>query len=154
MALAIGWTPGRRGKQSKSYELGLRHLLNEQQDEAVETLVEALRVDQDNIDTHLALGGLLRRRGELEKAVFVHENVLRHARLDQRTRHEVEIELARNYLQAGLLDRAEDMSSSSRWKILNIERIRYRSRQVYEQERDWLRCIETEGHDGCLMRLG
>ena len=56
LALAIGWTLGRRErKQSKSYELGLRHLLNEQQDEAVETLVEALRVDQDNIDTHLAL---------------------------------------------------------------------------------------------------
>ena len=95
VALAIGWGLGRRErKQSKSYELGLRHLLNEQQDEAVETLVEALRVDQDNIDTHLALGGLLRRRGELEKAVFVHENVLKHARLDQRTRHEVEIELS------------------------------------------------------------
>ena len=53
VALAIGWGLGRRErKQSKSYELGLRHLLNEQQDEAVETLVEALRVDQDNIDTH------------------------------------------------------------------------------------------------------
>ena len=144
-ALAIGWTLGRRErKHSKSYELGLRHLLNEQQDEAVETLVEALKVDQDNIDTHLALGGLLRRRGELEKAVFVHENVLKHARLDQRTRHEVEIELARNYLQAGLLDRAEDMSVK-----LALENPQYRkdslqvTLQVYEQERDWLRCIET-----------
>jgi len=85
VALGIGWALGRRErKNSRSYELGLRHLLNEQQDEAVETLVEALRVDQDNIDTHLALGGLLRRRGELEKAVFVHENVLSHARLDQK----------------------------------------------------------------------
>ena len=144
-ALAIGWTLGRRErKQSKSYELGLRHLLNEQQDEAVETLVEALRVDQDNIDTHLALGGLLRRRGELEKAVFVHVNVLKHTRLDQRTRHEVEIELMQNYLQAGLLDRAEDMSVK-----LALENPQYRkdslqvTLQVYEQERDWLRCIET-----------
>jgi len=145
VALGCGWALGRRErKNSRSYELGLRHLLNEQQDEAVETLVEALRVDQDNIDTHLALGGLLRRRGELEKAVFVHENVLSHARLDQKTRHEVQIELARDYLQAGLLDRAEDMSVLLAKENPQFKRDSLQvTLQVYERERDWLRCIET-----------
>ena len=144
IAIAAGWYLGRRErKSSRYYELGLRHLLNDQPDQAVATLVTELNVDNDNIDTHLALGGLLRRRGELEKAVFVHENILQWARLDQATRHNVQMELAKDYLQAGLLDRAESMSMT-----LAAENPQYRSEslkialQVYEQERDWHRAIE------------
>ena len=154
LAIAIGWALGRRErKRSRYYEMGLRHLLNDEPDEAVATLVTELDVETDSIDTHLALGGLLRRRGELEKAVFVHETVLNRSRLDQATRHEVQIELARDYLQAGLLDRAESMSVA-----LAQENPEYRSDslkvtlQVYEQERDWHRAIETAkqitGDDG------
>ena len=144
IAIAAGWYLGRRErKSSRYYELGLRHLLNDEPDQAVATLVTELNVDHDNIDTHLALGGLLRRRGELEKAVFVHENILQWARLDQATRHNVQMELAKDYLQAGLLDRAESMSMT-----LAAENPQYRSEslkialQVYEQERDWHRAIE------------
>ena len=144
LAIGVGWYLGRRErKSSRYYELGLRHLLNDEPDQAVATLVTELNVDNDNVDTHLALGGLLRRRGELEKAVFVHENILKWARLDQATRHNVQMELARDYLQAGLLDRAESMSMT-----LAAENPQYRSEslkitlQVYEKERDWHRAIE------------
>ncbi|MDA0761666.1 MAG: lipopolysaccharide assembly protein LapB [Proteobacteria bacterium] len=144
LAIAVGWYLGRRErKRSHYYEMGLRHLLNDEPDQAVATLVTELDFEKDSIDTHLALGGLLRRRGELEKAVFVHENVLGRARLDQATRHMVEIELARDYLQAGLLDRAEAMSMR-----LAAENPEYRSEslkvalQVYEQERDWHKAKE------------
>ena len=144
LAIGIGWYLGRRERKgSRYYELGLRHLLNDEPDQAVATLVTELNVDNDNVDTHLALGGLLRRRGELEKAVFVHENILKWARLDQAARHNVQMELARDYLQAGLLDRAESMSMT-----LAAENPQYRSEslkialQVYEQERDWHRAIE------------
>ena len=143
-AVGLGWFLGRRErKRSHYYEMGLRHLLNDEPDQAVATLVTELDFEKDSIDTHLALGGLLRRRGELEKAVFVHESVLNKARLDRATRNMVQIELARDYLQAGLLDRAETMSMN-----LAEENPEYRSEslkvalQVYEQERDWYRAIE------------
>ena len=82
IAISIGWWLGRRDQTGPSeafgpdhYE-GLNFLLNEEPDRAVSTFVDNLEVNADSLDTHLALGGLLRRRGELEKAVVVHENIL------------------------------------------------------------------------------
>jgi len=144
-AIAAGWWLGRRErKQSRSLELGLRHLLNDQHDQAVAALVGELEFLSDNVETHLALGGLLRRRGELAKAVVVHESILSRARLDTKTRHQVQIELARDYLQAGLLDRAEALSIQ-----LARENPRYQTDSlkitlsIYEQEREWQKAIDT-----------
>jgi len=144
-AIAAGWGLGRRErKQPRSLELGLRHLLNDQHDQAVAALVGELEFLSDNVETHLALGGLLRRRGELEKAVVVHESILSRARLDTETQHQVQIELARDYLQAGLLDRAEALSIQ-----LARENPRYQTESlkitlsIYEQEREWQKAIDT-----------
>ena len=107
-------------------------------------LVGELEFLSDNVETHLALGGLLRRRGELAKAVVVHESILSRARLDTKTRHQVQIELARDYLQAGLLDRAEALSIQ-----LARENPRYQTDSlkitlsIYEQEREWQKAIDT-----------
>ena len=145
LAIAAGWGLGRRErKQPRSLELGLRHLLNDQHDQAVAALVGELEFLSDNVETHLALGGLLRRRGELEKAVVVHESILSRARLDTETQHQVQIELARDYLQAGLLDRAEALSIQ-----LARENPRYQTESlkitlsIYEQEREWQKAIDT-----------
>ncbi|HIL84565.1 MAG TPA: lipopolysaccharide assembly protein LapB, partial [Pseudomonadales bacterium] len=114
-AIGIGWLLGRRDRTKKSeivgpnYYQGLNYLLNEEPDRAVTTFIESLEVNNDTLETHLALGGLLRRRGELDKAVVVHENILAHAKLSREDMQGVQLELARDYLLAGLLDRAEEL---------------------------------------------
>ncbi|MBT4162324.1 MAG: lipopolysaccharide assembly protein LapB [Gammaproteobacteria bacterium] len=154
-AIGIGWWLGRRERTKTSeigdpnYYQGLNYLLNEEPDRAVSTFIDNLEVNDDTLETHLALGGLLRRRGELEKAVFVHENILSQAQLSRSDMHGVQLELARDYLLAGLLDRAEELcvklgqepdtgeAGSVRRESLKI------TLQIYEQEKEWLQAIEV-----------
>ena len=109
IAIGIGWWMGRRERKTSepatttSYYQGLNHLLNEEPDRAVTTFIEDLEVNDDTLETHMALGALLRRRRELEKALIVHENILNRATLNPDTQSKVQLELARDYLLAGLL---------------------------------------------------
>jgi len=162
VAIAIGWWMGRRERTKSSevlgpnYYQGLNYLLNEEPDRAVSTFIDNLEVNADTLETHLALGGLLRRRGELEKAVGVHENILNHAKLSKSDMHGVQLELARDYLLAGLLDRAEELcvtlsqepetgkSDSVRRESLKI------TLEIYEREKEWSQAIEV----GKLLAVG
>ena len=152
LALGVGWWLGRRertrSEHGPNYYQGLNYLLNEEPDRAVTTFIESLEVNDDTLETHLALGGLLRRRGELEKAVIVHENILAQARLTRDALHEVQLELARDYLLAGLLDRAEavclqisreggNQNDKVRIESLNI------TLEIYEREKEWRQAIEV-----------
>lgn len=148
-AIGIGWWLGRRERAKRpdtlgpNYYQGLNYLLNEQPDRAVATFIQDLEVNSDTLETHLAMGGLLRRRGELEKAVVVHENILAHARLEREAMLNVQLELARDYLLAGLLDRAEDLLLRL---IEEPGHIRTRSLEltleIYEREKDWFKAID------------
>jgi lipopolysaccharide biosynthesis regulator YciM len=154
-AIGIGWLLGRRDRVKTSeivapnYYQGLNYLLNEEPDRAVTTFIENLEVNNDTLETHLALGGLLRRRGELDKAVIVHENILAHAKLSREDMQGVQLELARDYLLAGLLDRAEELcvqlsrepetgqQDSVRRESLKI------TLEIYEREKEWSQAIEV-----------
>jgi len=153
IALGIGFLLGRRerrrrpkveGVVSRDYFRGLNHLLNERPDLAIDTFVEAMVVSDDTIDTHLALGSLVRRRGEVDKAIRIHQNLLARPVLSGGNRVQVELELARDYLMAGLLDRAETLlrelvgkSGSHRTEALKL------LLRIYEREREWGRAMET-----------
>lgn len=148
-AIGIGWWLGRRERVKRpdtlgpNYYEGLNYLLNEQPDRAVATFIQDLEVNSDTLETHLAMGGLLRRRGELEKAVVVHENILSKARLERETMLNVQLELARDYLLAGLLDRAEDLllklvEEKGRIRTESLKLIL----EIYEREKDWHKAIE------------
>ncbi len=148
-AIAIGWWLGRRDRSGSAeamgpnYYEGLNYLLKEEPDRAVATFVQDLEVNDDTLETHLALGGLLRRRGELEKAVVVHENILSKARLDRETFLKVRLELARDYLLAGLLDRAEELLLKLVTEEGHIRRESSRLLlEIFEQEREWEKAIE------------
>ncbi len=154
-AIAIGWWLGRRDRSRPSevvgpdYYEGLNYLLNEEPDRAVSTFVDNLEVNADTLETHLALGGLLRRRGELDKAVVVHENILSKARLSKVDMQNVQLELARDYLLAGLLDRAEALcvKLSQQPDVGETASIRRESLkitlQIYEQEKEWRQAVEV-----------
>jgi len=149
-SIGSGWWLGRRerrggasGERPHRYA-GLNYLLSEEPDRAVARFVEDLEVNQDTLDTHLALGALLRRRGEVEKAVVIHENILAHPLFDQEVMRHVQLELARDYLLAGLLDRAEAL-------LLDLAqqpgRVGSESQklivELYEREKEWLKAIEV-----------
>src|SRR5450631_3796702 len=90
-----------------SYFRGLNFLLNEQPDKAIEAFIEVVKVDPETIELHFALGSLVRRRGETERAIRMHQNLLERGDLGQEQRLAAMFELGQDYLKAGLLDRAE-----------------------------------------------
>ena len=117
-AVAIGWWLGRRERSkpndpappqglARDYFVGLNYLLNDQQDRAIETFVGALQVNSETIDTHITLGNLFRSRGEADRAMKIHQNLLARPSLTPVQGERVQLELARDFLSLGLLDRAE-----------------------------------------------
>src|SRR3954468_21509700 len=125
----------------RSYFKGLNFLLNEQPDKAIEAFIEVVKVDPETIELHFALGSLFRRRGEFDRAIRMHQNLLERADLGADQKLLALGELGEDYLKAGILDRAEEvfqrlekMDSSSKAKTHLL--------QIYEQEKDWPRAIE------------
>lgn len=116
-AVATGWWLGRRERPSTSrppspslardYFVGLNYLLNDQQDQAIETFIGALEVNSDTIETHIALGNLFRSRGEADRAVRIHQNLLARPTLSVSQGEKIQLELSRDFLHLGLHDRAE-----------------------------------------------
>ncbi|KTD16141.1 lipopolysaccharide assembly protein LapB [Legionella jordanis] len=92
---------------SREYVVGLNYLLNEQPDKAVDIFIKLLEVDSDTVETHLALGSLFRRRGEVDRAIRIHQNLIARPQLSLRERKEALMALGQDYMSAGLFDRAE-----------------------------------------------
>ncbi|MEW5786692.1 MAG: lipopolysaccharide assembly protein LapB [Pseudomonadota bacterium] len=93
----------------RSYFKGLNYLLNEQPDKAIEAFLEVARMDPDTLELHFALGALFRRRGELDRAIRIHQNLVDRADLSQDQRMKALYELGEDFLKSGLLDRAESV---------------------------------------------
>lgn len=152
VAAASGWLAARqsdnRAKQktsrglSSDYYRGLNYLLNEEQDKALEVFLRLVEIDSETIETHFALGGLFRRRGEVERAIRIHQNILARPSLEQSQRAIALLELAKDYMHAGLLDRAES---------LFLELVKQRTQSVealsnlltiYQRENEWEKAID------------
>ncbi|GAC1528506.1 MAG: lipopolysaccharide assembly protein LapB [Ramlibacter sp.] len=151
IAFVLGWVASRvdlrqlriENRQApKAYFRGLNFLLNEQQDQAIDAFIEAVRNDPDTSELHFALGNLFRRRGEYERAVRVHEHLLSRADLSRAERHRAQHALALDYLKAGLLDRAEEA-------LRKLEGTSYAGQallellSIYERSRDWVQATEV-----------
>ncbi|MDA1074588.1 MAG: lipopolysaccharide assembly protein LapB [Proteobacteria bacterium] len=154
VALGIGYAVGRIEKRRRvsgtgtqalpqEYFRGLNHLLNERPDLAIDTFIQAMAVNNDTVDTHLALGSLVRRRGEVDKAIRIHQNLLARPVLSNANRALAELELARDYYVAGLLGRAESLlkeliQKNGEHKQVALELLL----EVYQRESDWPAAIE------------
>src|SRR5690625_860839 len=95
-----------------SYFKGLNFLLNEEPDRAIDAFIEVAKLDSETIELHFALGNLFRRRGEIERAIRVHQSLLGRADLAPEARQDAQFELAKDFIPAGMLYRAEDRKST------------------------------------------
>lgn len=151
---ALGWMAARIDikhlvRESKalprSYFKGLNFLLNEQPDQAIEAFLEAARVDPETIELHFALGNLFRRRGETDRAIRVHQNLIERDSTQNQLSDEQRLhalsELGQDYLKAGLLDRAEEVFLKLRGTPRDEEALRFLL-EIYQQEKEWQRSID------------
>jgi len=129
-----------RMRQQRSTFKGLSLLLNEQPDQAIETLVKIAQLDPETIELHFALGNLFRRRGETERAIRVHQHLANRDDLKARDRDHAAYELGRDFLRAGLLDRAEvslNRVGEGKFAAPAKESLL----EIYQIERDWTKAI-------------
>jgi lipopolysaccharide biosynthesis regulator YciM len=120
----------------KAYFRGLNHLLNEQQDQAIDAFIEAVQGDPDTAELHFALGNLFRRRGDYDRAVRVHEHLLARADLSRKDRDRAQHAIAQDFLKAGLLDRAEAALHKLQGTAHENEAL-LSLLAIYERSRDW-----------------
>ena len=125
-----------------AYFKGLNFLITNQQDKAIEAFSEAVQANTDSLELHFALGSLFRKRGEVDRAIHLHLNLLEKKELGVQQKLAVTAELAQDYLKAGLLDRAEELFES-------LDDDRYRQPalrallEIYVREREWERAIKA-----------
>jgi lipopolysaccharide biosynthesis regulator YciM len=152
-AALAGWVIGRRGgerhsdhqvsKLSTTYFRGLNYLLNEQPDKAIELFLHIADLDKDTFETQVALGHLFRRRGEVDRAIRLHQALVQRPDLSDPQKVQALLALGEDYMKSGLLDRAETVFS-------DLAQIDQRAPQalrhligIYQAERDWEKAIEN-----------
>lgn len=124
-----------------AYFKGLNFLISDQHDKAIEAFIEAVQANADSLELHFALGSLFRRRGEVDRAIHLHLNLLERKELPNPQKLAIMAELAQDYLKAGLLDRAEELFRSlddSRYQQAALRALL----EIYVREREWERAIE------------
>ncbi len=142
----FGWGkrwPASLGKLHPDYLTGLDYLVTEQPDRALDMFLKLMDANADTIETHFALGSLYRRRGEVERAIRIHQNLLARTALPPEHREQALLALAQDYLRAGLLDRAEGLFQ----QVSEVPRLRASAldalRLVYERQHDWLQALDA-----------
>jgi lipopolysaccharide assembly protein B len=153
LAALSGWVIGRRGgerhsdsqvsKLSTTYFRGLNYLLNEQPDKAIELFLHIAELDKETFETQVALGHLFRRRGEVDRAIRLHQALVERRDLSDAQKVQALLALGEDYMRSGLLDRAETVFS-------DLAKIDQRAPQalkhligIYQAERDWSKAIEN-----------
>lgn len=150
-AIAIGWLLGRRGGEikggakisrlSNTYFRGLNYLLNEQQDKALEIFLQIAEVDKETVETQFALGHLFRRRGEVDRAIRLHQNLVARTGLSEEQKTRAALELGEDYMRAGLLDRAETLFNDLVQMGVHAPKALQQLITIYQAERDWPQAI-------------
>ncbi len=152
VALYLGWWFARSlekrsaGKSrqlfSNQYFQGLNYLLNEQPDKAIQVFLELAEVNKDTVETHMALGSLFRRRGEVDRAIRFHQNIIAKPGLEPEQRTQALLELGEDYMRAGLLDRAERLFAELIETDAHTPAALRSLLEIYQQEKDWQNALE------------
>src|SRR5579883_2482196 len=153
LSVGIAWFLGYRSRPKeeeeprkiqlpRDYLVGLNFLLNEETDKAVDIFIKMLEVDSDTVETHLAVGKLFRRKGEVDRAIRIHQNLIARPQLERIYREQSMYELGQDYLSAGMLDRAEriflDLSNGKSYSAQALKTLI----DIYQQGKDWGNAIQ------------
>ncbi|MEN6629390.1 MAG: lipopolysaccharide assembly protein LapB [Sulfuricella sp.] len=125
-----------------SYFQGLNFLLNEQTDKAIEAFIEIAKADTETVELQFALGSLFRRRGEVERAIRMHQSLLERSDLSEEKKLSAMNELGQDYLKAGLLDRAEQVFSELQKTRSSSQALKFLL-EIYVLEKDWLKAVDA-----------
>ncbi|QWA08906.1 lipopolysaccharide assembly protein LapB [Sodalis ligni] len=161
VAAAYGWYMGRRSAQqdkqqdanrlSREYVAGVNFLLSNQQDKAVDLFLDMLKEDSNAVEAHLTLGNLFRSRGEVDRAIRIHQALMESTALSFEQRLLATQQLGRDYMAAGFYDRAEEMFS----QLVDEDDFRtgalQQLLQIYQDTSDWNKAIEIAEK---LVKLG
>lgn len=153
VAAVIGWILGRRGgarlhdsqvsRLSTTYFRGLNYLLTEQPDKAIELFLHVAELDKDTFETQVAIGHLFRRRGEVDRAIRMHQGLVERRDLNEQQRMQALLALGEDYMRSGLLDRAEtvftELAALDQRAPLALKHLI----GIYQSERDWGKAIEN-----------
>ncbi|GLS89423.1 lipopolysaccharide assembly protein B [Psychromonas marina] len=153
VAAFYGWYMGVRSvhqkkqkkdnKLSRDYVKGLNFLLSDQPDKAVDHFIALLEVDNETIETHLALGNLFRQRGEVERSIRIHQNLIARPSLTREQRDLALLQLGKDFYQAGLFDRSEEifiqLKQSPEYKQVALENLL----NIYQQLKDWKEAVSV-----------
>jgi len=150
LAVASGWLLARwqtrRKSPKRGHELpsGINYLIDEVPDSAINAFLSALDVNSDTLETHLALASIHRRKGEVERAILIHENLITRKGLSHVQREYAHLELANDYYRAGLLDRAEQLlqklvEASDTYRQTALRRLL----DIYQDEQEWSKAINV-----------
>ncbi|MHB1240263.1 MAG: lipopolysaccharide assembly protein LapB [Gammaproteobacteria bacterium] len=149
VAAASGWYAARRSARRSTkgldvhYVQGLNYLISEQPDKAIEVFTRMVEVVSDTVEVHVALGNLFRRRGEVDRAIRIHQNLIARPSLTRVQRAMALLELGEDYLRAGLLDRAESLFKELTDAKLHTEAALRHLVGIYEQEKEWADAIDA-----------
>lgn len=151
VAALSGWYFARRHHERSSgarvnelsshYFRGLNYLLNEQPDKAIEVFLKLAEHNRDTVETHLALGNLFRRRGEVDRAIHVHQHLIARPNLSNEEKTAALLELGEDYMRAGLLDRAETLFSDLVTLNAHVPLVLKHLIAIYQHEKDWEKAI-------------
>jgi lipopolysaccharide biosynthesis regulator YciM len=128
---------------SRDYFSGLNYLLNEQPDKAVDVFTRLLQVDSETVETHLALGALFRKRGEIGRAIKIHQNLIARPQLSKQQRVTALVALGKDYLHAGFIDRAEklflEITSGGDEPLISLHYLL----DIYQRQKNWEAAIKV-----------
>lgn len=152
VAALSGWMMARRHYKrryrpqdsafSPEYFKGLNYLLNEQPDKAIDVFIGLLEVNSETVETHLALANLFRRRGETDRAIRIHQNLIARPTLSSKQRSQCLAELGLDYMSAGVLDRAEQLFLELLQHNPIPPEAPKQLLRIYQQEKKWKQAIE------------
>ncbi|TKB50393.1 lipopolysaccharide assembly protein LapB [Ferrimonas sediminicola] len=162
VAAAYGWYMGQRSAGnserrrarafSKNYYEGLNFLLSDQPDKAVDLFIELLQVDEETFETHLSLGNLFRKRGEVDRSIRIHQNLIARPHLTTEQRDAAMMELGKDYLAAGLYDRAEDLFLKLVKEPDHSEDAERQLLSIYQATKEWWKAIKVARKFGRVSR--
>ncbi len=134
--------PSNSSAFNPDYFKGLNFLLNEQPDKAIDVFIKLLEVNSETVETHLALANLFRRRGETDRAIRIHQNLIARPTLTPMQRDNVLVELGLDYMNAGVLDRAEHLFLELLSKTSPPLEACKQLLRIYQQEKKWPQAID------------